>query len=71
MKRTKHKLRTLGYCGVEHKNEVAEIFRYIADPFCAIGTEYLLISYVKENLDYVDFTEVPLGKVFCGKKTWT
>ena len=68
MKRTKYKLRTLGYCGVEHKNEVVEIFRDIADPFCA---EYLLISYVKENLDYVDFTEVRLGKVFCRKKTWT
>ena len=61
-------LSTLGNCGVEHKNEIAEIFRDIEDPFTAIGTEYLLTSYVKKNFDYVEFTEVPLGKVLCRKK---
>ena len=69
MEGTKYKLlQTLGNCGVEHKNEVAEIFRDIADPFSAIGTEYLLISYVKKTFDYFEFTEVPLGKVLCRKK---
>ena len=69
MESTKYKLlRTLGNCGVEHKNEVAEIFRDIADPFSAIGTEYLLTSYVKKNFDYDEFTEVPFGKVLCKKK---
>ena len=53
---------------MEHKNEIAEIFRDIADPFSAIGTEYLLTSYVKENFDYIEFTEVPLCKVLCRKK---
>ena len=69
MESSKYKLlRTLGNCGVEHKNEIVEIFRHIVDPFSVIGTEYLLISYVKKNFDYVEFTEVPLGKVLCRKK---
>ena len=41
MESTKYNvLRTLGNCGVEYNNEVAEIFRDIADPFSTIGTEY-------------------------------
>ena len=69
MESTKYKLLcTLGNCGAEHKNEVAEVSRDIADPSSAIGTEYLLTSYVKKNFEYVEFTEVPLGKVLCRKK---
>ena len=38
MESTKHELlRILCNCGVEHKNEVTEIFRDIADPFSTIG----------------------------------
>ena len=66
MESTKYKLLcTLGNCGAEHKNEVAEVSRDIADPSSAIGTEYLLTSYVKKNFEYVEFTEVPL---YCAEK---
>lgn len=68
MESAKHELlRILCNCGVEHKNEVTEIFRDIADPFSTIGNEYLLTYYVKKNFDYVEFTEVPLDKVLCRK----
>ena len=33
--------------------------------FAAIGIDYLLTSYVKKNFDYIEFTEVPLGKILC------
>ena len=69
MESTKYKLLcTLGNCGVEHKNEVAEVSRDIAYPSSAIGTEYILTSYFKKNFECVEFTEVPLGKVLCRKK---
>ena len=69
MKSRKDKLlRTLSNCGVGHKNEVAEVSCDIVYPYSANSTEYLLTSYVKKNFEYVEFTEVPLGKVLCRKK---